>query len=169
VQQPSTDAGTSRRQVVVLGAVTALTGGLGARGGTSNGSSVAAPVETGASTDATSETTKATTRTTKSTAKPSASQDFSKGALVKLSTVPTGGSVKVGGTIITRTGATSVVGHDTTCTHAGCTVMPAGRTLDCPCHGSRFDAVSGAVLAGPAPSPLGRVALVVKGGYVHLA
>jgi Rieske Fe-S protein len=79
-----------------------------------------------------------------------------------------GGSVKIGGTIVTRTGANSVVGHDTTCTHQGCSVVPAGRTLNCPCHGSKFDAVSGAVLAGPAPSPLPRVGLVVKGGYVHL-
>ena len=39
------------------------------------------------------------------------------------------------------------------CTHLGCTVNLAGNGFHCPCHGSVFDQ-SGAVLSGPAPSPL---------------
>jgi glycine/D-amino acid oxidase-like deaminating enzyme/nitrite reductase/ring-hydroxylating ferredoxin subunit len=42
-----------------------------------------------------------------------------------------------------------------TCTHMGCVVgfNDVERSWDCPCHGSRFD-TSGAVLQGPAVSPL---------------
>jgi glycine/D-amino acid oxidase-like deaminating enzyme/nitrite reductase/ring-hydroxylating ferredoxin subunit len=43
------------------------------------------------------------------------------------------------------------------CTHLGCLLHfnQAERSWDCPCHGSRFD-VDGAVLAGPAVTPLER-------------
>lgn len=44
--------------------------------------------------------------------------------------------------------------HSAVCTHQGCVVAVFGAELDCPCHGSRFDASSGAVLGSPATQPL---------------
>jgi Rieske Fe-S protein len=42
------------------------------------------------------------------------------------------------------------------CTHLGCPVQyrPEAQELHCPCHEGRFDARSGAVLAGPPLRPL---------------
>jgi Rieske Fe-S protein len=41
------------------------------------------------------------------------------------------------------------------CTHVGCVCnQVAGGTINCPCHGSKFKITDGAVVAGPAPSPL---------------
>jgi Rieske Fe-S protein len=68
--------------------------------------------------------------------------------------------------IVTRTGENSVVAFSAKCTHKGCTVAPAGKELDCPCHGSKFDAATGKVIHGPAQEPLPSVAVRVDGGNV---
>lgn len=52
------------------------------------------------------------------------------------------------------------------CTHHGCAVTKEKDELDCPCHGSRFDASSGEVLRGPAQAPLPAVKVTVSGGTV---
>ncbi|MEU1627124.1 Rieske 2Fe-2S domain-containing protein [Streptomyces sp. NPDC020096] len=56
-------------------------------------------------------------------------------------------------------------GFSAVCTHAGCVVDNVeGGVISCPCHGSRFNALTGAVEQGPAASPLPAVTVRVQGG-----
>jgi Rieske Fe-S protein len=90
--------------------------------------------------------------------------------LVPLDGVPRGGGVilKDPAIVLTRTATDDVHGFSAVCTHQGCTVAAVtGGTIDCPCHGSRFDATTGAVSTGPAPSPLPKVGVVVRAGNVY--
>jgi len=89
--------------------------------------------------------------------------------LASVSDVPAGGGVVLSGQniVLTNTGGT-IHGFSSTCTHQGCTVGGvSGGTINCPCHGSRFDAASGAVAAGPAQRALPAVRVVVQDGVVY--
>ena len=86
--------------------------------------------------------------------------------LTTLSSIPAGGEV-VGGVVLTRSATGDVRAVSATCTHQGCTVgQPNNGIVTCPCHGSQFDAVSGAVRRGPASRPLPAVAVAVQGDQV---
>jgi Rieske Fe-S protein len=98
---------------------------------------------------------------------PSASQG---GVLAKLADVPVGGAVSARAPdgapiLITQPAAGTVVGLSAKCTHMGCTVAPAGKELDCPCHHSSYD-LNGKNLGGPAPRPLPPFPVKVVGGDV---
>jgi Rieske Fe-S protein len=75
--------------------------------------------------------------------------------------LPTGAQV-----IVARPTSSTAVCFSAICTHLGCTVQPAGKTLNCPCHGSIYDALTGAVIQGPAPKPLPKVDVRVSNGDV---
>ncbi|MFI6908140.1 Rieske (2Fe-2S) protein [Nonomuraea sp. NPDC050394] len=56
------------------------------------------------------------------------------------------------------------------CTHQGCTLASVSRgTINCPCHGSRFNISTGAVVQGPATRALPRKKIKVSGGKIRLA
>lgn len=90
--------------------------------------------------------------------------------LVALAKVPRGGGLVLQGPaiVLTRTGAGDLHAFSAVCTHQGCTVATvADGTIDCPCHGSRFDATTGSVRAGPASRALPPVAVTVRSGNVY--
>jgi cytochrome b6-f complex iron-sulfur subunit len=63
-------------------------------------------------------------------------------------------SVSSGTYLVARTSQSAVTAVTAVCTHEGCAVTGFdGARYVCPCHGSTF-ATSGAVVQGPAPSPL---------------
>ncbi|HEY0504798.1 MAG TPA: FAD-dependent oxidoreductase [Lysobacter sp.] len=55
-----------------------------------------------------------------------------------------------------RSGDGAMHAHSARCPHLGCAVRwnAQEKSWDCPCHGSRFEAATGAVLNGPASAPL---------------
>ena len=62
------------------------------------------------------------------------------------------------------------VAYSAVCTHQGCTVAYQNGQLACPCHGSVFDpADGGAVVNGPAQTPLPEIPVKVSGGEVFKA
>jgi Rieske Fe-S protein len=85
--------------------------------------------------------------------------------------IPSGGGVILANQKIVLTNAGGAIhGFSAICTHQGCTVdAVSGGVIGCPCHGSRFDARTGAVVAGPAPRPLPSIPVVVRGGSVYTA
>lgn len=99
-----------------------------------------------------------------------ATGDGRAGALIPLDDVPVGGVASV--TIdrrpafVARPAADTVRAFSGVCTHQGCTVVAAGDILLCPCHGSHFELLTGAVLRGPAEKPLPPIDVTVAGGSV---
>ena len=69
---------------------------------------------------------------------------------------------------VTRLSETEAVTVSRVCTHEGCTVaLPGavGASLDCPCHGSRFQA-NGQVINGPAARALSSFPTRIVGNEV---
>ncbi|WP_454044137.1 Rieske (2Fe-2S) protein [Cellulosimicrobium sp. Marseille-Q8652] len=93
--------------------------------------------------------------------------------LAQADDVPVGGAlgVTVGGAqlLVTQPEEGSFAAFSAICTHQGCTVAPGDGELVCPCHASRYDLATGAVLGGPAPEPLPEVPVTVESGEVTSA
>ncbi len=63
--------------------------------------------------------------------------------------------------IVIQPKAGQFLAFDAVCPHAGCTVEydPSAALLVCPCHGSQFNAATGAVEVGPAATGLNRITI----------
>jgi len=144
--------GLSRRTVIVWGgagaAAAATVGLVGCSTGTDTGS---APSGTGSAPSGTDTPTEIAT----------------------LADIPVGGSivVEVAGEqiVLSQPESGTVTAFSAVCTHQGCIVAPTEKELACPCHGSRFNAETGAVIEGPAARALPSVAVTVNGTSVMTA
>ncbi|MER7766303.1 Rieske 2Fe-2S domain-containing protein [Kitasatospora sp. NPDC096140] len=94
---------------------------------------------------------------------------------VPVASVPVGGSAQVkdpatgDAVYIVQPKAGQYCGLSSVCTHSGCAVdAPKDGRLYCPCHGSRFDAATGAVVNGPAVKPLPKYTVTKDGDKLTL-
>jgi nitrite reductase/ring-hydroxylating ferredoxin subunit/uncharacterized membrane protein len=72
--------------------------------------------------------------------------------------------------LVLRDGESIFAIHDR-CSHRGCSLADGkldGDTIECPCHGSRFDRRDGAVLRGPATAPQPAFQTRVQDGRVEV-
>jgi Rieske Fe-S protein len=90
--------------------------------------------------------------------------------LTAVDKVPRGGGLILGkqAIVLIRTSTGEVHAFSAVCTHQGCTVdRVSGATIGCPCHGSRFDANTGAVITGPATRALPSIPVVLRAGGIY--
>ena len=89
--------------------------------------------------------------------------------VAKTADVPVGSGLSVDEVVVTQPTAGVFKGFSSTCTHKGCTVDKiADGTIDCPCHGSKFN-LDGSVAKGPAQKPLEVKAIAVEGDSIVLS
>jgi len=93
-------------------------------------------------------------------------------ALTSTSDIPVGGGTIFAdeSVVVTQPTAGEFKCFSAVCTHQGCLVSSVqDGSINCTCHGSTFDIADGAVLGGPATSPLPAVELSVEGDQISLA
>ncbi|CAL9361663.1 Rieske (2Fe-2S) protein [Streptomyces sp. enrichment culture] len=92
--------------------------------------------------------------------------------LARKSEIPEGGGKVFAdqGVVVTQPAAGQFKAFSAMCTHQGCAVKDvADGVINCPCHGSTFDAADGSVKAGPATAPLAPASITVEGDTIKLA
>ncbi|MGW1653893.1 Rieske (2Fe-2S) protein [Streptomyces atratus] len=92
-------------------------------------------------------------------------------ALAKTADIPEGGGVIFADqdVVVTQPKAGEFKAFSSKCTHQGCAVSSVSDgTINCPCHGSKFDVATGSVEAGPATRPLPARPITVKGDSITL-
>jgi Rieske Fe-S protein len=72
--------------------------------------------------------------------------------------------------VVTQPTSGDIKAFSAVCTHMGCLVSTISNgTIDCPCHGSQYSISTGAVVSGPAPSPLPAAPIKVTGTNIFLS
>ena len=89
--------------------------------------------------------------------------------LAQVADIPAGGGLvlKDQKLVLCKDAGGKVSAFSAICTHQGCVVTDvADGTINCACHGSKFDAASGERVAGPAKDPLPPVAVQQRDGAI---
>jgi nitrite reductase/ring-hydroxylating ferredoxin subunit len=154
--RPAPEVGTAlpRRTVLAVGAFGAAGAALAACGGSSSSGAAASSGAAGASASA-------------------AASGAPLAAAGPASEVPVGGAVivPVGDTayVVAQPSAGTYVAHSAVCPHQGClcNAVTSGKAV-CPCHGSEFNAETGAVEKGPAKEGLAPASVSVAQGTLML-
>jgi len=92
-------------------------------------------------------------------------------SVAQVSDIPVGGGVILDdpAVVITQPAEGDVKAFTAICTHQGCLVSEVvDNEIVCPCHGSRFSALDGSVVTGPATAGLSAAVVAVEGGSVIL-
>ena len=87
------------------------------------------------------------------------------------SDIPVGGGAiyTAAKVVVTQPASGQYKAFSAVCTHVGCIVNKVTNgTIGCPCHGSEFKIINGAVVTGPAPSPLPAKQIKIVDGQVIL-
>jgi Rieske Fe-S protein len=87
-----------------------------------------------------------------------------------VSDIPVGGGRIISDqqVVVTQPAAGTFACFGAVCTHQGCLVTDVSAgTINCACHGSRFNIADGSVAGGPAPRPLPPVGISVEGDTIR--
>jgi Rieske Fe-S protein len=95
----------------------------------------------------------------------------SAGPLTSTTDIPVGGGkiFSAEDVVVTQPVAGTFKAFSATCTHLGCIVANVtGGTINCICHGSKFNIADGSVANPPAAAPLPPVKITVTGDQITL-
>jgi Rieske Fe-S protein len=152
---------TTRRAVIFgaggAGLAVALTACAGYSTGSTGAAAPPAPPADGAAGGATEQAPKAGSASAR---------------IAKTSDIPQGGGkiLEDQQIVITQPAAGEFKAFSAVCTHQGCSVGSVSNgTINCPCHGSRFNIKDGSVANGPATAPLPEKKIKVSGSDITLA